>query len=88
MDIQRVSVFFPQAAHGRKAGFTWKQCFNCHATQFIFVAYLSAYHEKAINALYEFVLELPAICPSHQDGKIPLSAFRVRVRHNKLQQRN
>ena len=39
------------------------------------VAYLSSYHEKAINALYELAEELPAICPPHQDGGIPLSAF-------------
>ena len=40
------------------------------------VAYLSSYHEKAINALYELAKEnLPAICLSHQDEGIPLSAF-------------
>ena len=40
-----------------------------------FVAYLSSYHEKAINALYELAEVLPAICLPHQDGGIPLSAF-------------
>ena len=30
------------------------------------VAYLSSYHEKAINALYELAEELPAICLPHQ----------------------
>ena len=39
------------------------------------VAYLSSYHEKAVNALYELAEELPAICQQHQDGGIPLSAF-------------
>ena len=42
---------------------------------FRFVAYLSSYHEKAINALYELAYELAAICLLHQDGGIPLSAF-------------
>ena len=42
---------------------------------FIFVAHLSSYHEKAINALYELAYELPAICLPHQDGGIPLRAF-------------
>ena len=42
---------------------------------FYLVAYLSSYHEKAINALYELAQELPAICLPHQDGGIPLSAF-------------
>ena len=39
------------------------------------VAYLSSYHVKAINALYELAEELPAICQQHQDGGMPLSAF-------------
>ena len=39
------------------------------------VAYLSSYHEKAINALYELAEELQAIRQQHQDGGIPLSAF-------------
>ena len=38
------------------------------------VAYLSFYHEKAINVLFELAEELPAICLPHQDGGIPLSA--------------
>ena len=33
----------------------------------ILVAYLSSYHEKVINALYELAWELPAICLPHQD---------------------
>ena len=39
------------------------------------VAYLSSYHVKAINALYELAEELPAICLPHQDGGILPSAF-------------
>ena len=39
------------------------------------VEYLSSYHEKAINALYELAYELPAICLPHQDGGIPLSVI-------------
>ena len=42
---------------------------------FFLAAYLSSYHDKAINALYELAKELPAICLPHQDGGIPLSAF-------------
>ena len=38
-------------------------------------AYLSSYHEKAINALYELAYELPTICLPHRDGGIPLSVF-------------
>ena len=33
------------------------------------VAYLSSYHEKAINTLYELAKELPAICLPHKDGE-------------------
>ena len=39
-----------------------------------YFCYLSSYHEKAINALYELAQELPAICLPHQHGVIPLSA--------------
>ena len=50
-----------------------------YITFFVFflhvVAYLSSYHEKAINALHELAKELPANCLSHQDGVIPLSVF-------------
>ena len=43
-----------------------------HCSFFFFlVAYLSSNHEKAINALYELALELPAICLPHQVGGIP-----------------
>ena len=42
---------------------------------FYLVAYLSSYHKKAINALYQLALELPAICLPHQDGGILPSAF-------------
>ena len=49
---------------------------TCRCLIFIYlIAYLSSYHEKAINALYELAKELPAICLPHQDGGIPLSAF-------------
>ena len=40
-------------------------------------AFLSSHYEKAINALYELVLELPAICPPHQDGGIRPSAVGI-----------
>ena len=39
------------------------------------VEYLSSYHVKVINTLYELAEELPAICQQHQDGVMPLSAF-------------
>ena len=52
---------------------TSMQLINTKVSQL--VAYLSSYHEKAINALYELACELPAICLPHQDGEIPLSAF-------------
>ena len=42
---------------------------------FYLVAYLSSYHEKAINALYELALELPAICLPHQNAGILVSGF-------------
>ena len=32
---------------------------------FFLAAYLSSYHDKAINALYELAKELPAICLPH-----------------------
>ena len=40
------------------------------------VAYLSSYHERAINALYELAEELPGICLPHnkmgESRKVPL----------------
>ena len=44
-------------------------------TCILLVAYLSFYHEKTINALYELAQELPAICLPNKVREIPLSAF-------------
>ena len=39
------------------------------------VAYLSSYHEKAVNTLCELAYKLPSICLPYQDGGIPPSVF-------------
>ena len=44
------------------------------------VAYLSSYHEKAINGLFELTLELPIICLPHQDRGNPAKS--LSQRHN------
>ena len=45
------------------------------------VAYLSSYHEKALNALYELAEELPATCLPHHDRENPAKC--LSQRHNK-----
>ena len=39
------------------------------------VAYLSSYHEKAVNTLCELAFKLPSVCLPYQDGGIPPSVF-------------
>ena len=48
----------------------------------LYFAYLSFYHEKAINALCELAEELPVICLPHQDGGIDRAKC-LSQRHNK-----
>ena len=70
-----IVVYFQLEVVTTTLEYGWSSYSQCNCFFFLyFVAYLS-YHEKVINALYELVLELPAICLSHQDGGIALCTF-------------